>query len=273
MPICRLTHLDLFYEERGQGEPLVFLNGLSGDHLYWMGQLRTFGKSYRCIAVDNRDSGQSTYVAGPYAIKDVAEDIGGFLERLECAPAHVLGLSMGGMIALELAAAWPARVKSLVLVNTLARADDWFRSTLTTFGLIRRQVSDSAAFFDALLPWWVSHRFFEDSGRTGWLRWLLRQNPYPQRLEGCLRQLQAMQQHDVGERLKRIACPTLIVAGEDDRIVPERYSALLQAGLGHATRVVLPGVGHAPPLEDAGRFHALVATFLAEEATRRRNIA
>src|ERR671936_226750 len=60
---------DLFYEEKGQGEPLVLLNGLSGDHLYWTGQLRAFGKGFRCLAVDNRDVGQSSYATAPYSIK------------------------------------------------------------------------------------------------------------------------------------------------------------------------------------------------------------
>ena len=268
MPICRLEHLDLFYEQRGRGEPVVFLNGLAGDHLYWAAQLRALAKTFRCLALDNRDVGQSTYSAAPYTIRELAANVAGLLDRLECPPAHVLGLSMGGMIALELALAQPGRVKSLVLVNTLARADDWFRSTLTTFGLIRRQVPDSAAFFDALLPWWVSHRFFEDSGRTDWLRWLLRQNPHPQRREGCLRQLEAMKHHDVSDRLAVLTCPVLILAGEDDRIIPERYSIGLQASLPHAQRVVLPGIGHAPPLEDAGRFNALLSAFLQQQAAR-----
>lgn len=262
MPLCHLSHTDLFHDERGQGEPLLFLNGLSGDHLYWRSQFRLFGKRYRCLAVDNRDVGQSRYADGPYSIRDLAGDLTEWMEYLELPPAHVVGLSLGGAIAQELALAAPGRVKSLVLMNTLARADDWFRGTLRAFELIRRQVADTAAFFDAILPWWVSHRFFEQSERVSWLRALLRQNPYPQRLDGFLRQLEALGRHDAAERLPQIACPVLVMGGEDDCIAPPRFSREIQALIPQAQLIVSPGAGHAPPLEDPTTFNSRLEEFL-----------
>src|SRR5207247_1005623 len=107
MPVCRLPEVELFYVEKGEGEPLVFLNGLSGDHLYWMGQLRAFGKRYRCLALDNRDAGRSRGPARPYTTADMAADAAALLDRLQLPPAHVVGLSLGGMIAQELALAAP----------------------------------------------------------------------------------------------------------------------------------------------------------------------
>jgi pimeloyl-ACP methyl ester carboxylesterase len=212
--------------------------------------------------VDNRDVGQSSYAAGPYTIGDLAGDVAGLLERLRLPPAHVVGLSMGGMIAQELALAAPERVRSLVLLSTLARADEWFRRTLAAFGLIRRQVADTAAFFDVVLPWWVSHRFCEDSERPAWLSWLLRRNPHPQRLDGFLRQLDALGRHDAHGRLHALRCPVLIVAGEDDSIAPPRYSRDLLREIPHARLAVLPGIGHAPPLEDPGLLNRHLADFL-----------
>jgi 3-oxoadipate enol-lactonase len=263
MPFCHLAHADLFHDEKGQGEPLLFLNGLSGDHLYWRGQFRVFGRTYRCLAVDNRDVGQSSYAAAPYTIGDLAGDLSEWMAQLRLPPAHVVGLSLGGAIAQELAVAAPERVKSLVLMNTLARADDWFRGTLRAFELIRRQVADTAAFFDAILPWWVSHRFFEQSERVSWLRMLLRQNPHPQRLDGFLRQLEALSRHDAGEKLRQITCPVLVMAGEDDCVAPLRFSREIQEFIPQAQLIVLRGVGHAPPVEDAGQFNARLAEFLA----------
>ena len=66
MPLCQLPGADLFFAEKGEGEPLLFLSGLGGDHLYWLGQLRAFGKQYRCLAIDNRDAGQSTHAVAAY---------------------------------------------------------------------------------------------------------------------------------------------------------------------------------------------------------------
>lgn len=265
MPRCQMSNVDLFYAEKGQGEPLVFLNGLSGDHLYWAGQLRHFGKEYHCLAVDNRDVGQSSAGPAPYGTADMAADVAELHRRLGLAPAHVVGLSMGGMVAQELALIAPGRVRSLVLVDTLGRSDEWFRGTLKAFELIRRGVPDTPAFFDAILPWWVSPRFFEQSDRVTWLRWLLRQTPYPQSLDGFQRQLEATRHHDALERLGRIACPTLVLAGEDDMVCPPRYSRQLADCIPGARLALVPGVGHALPFEDPTRFTELVGAFLAEQ--------
>jgi len=170
---------------------------------------------------------------------------------------------MGGMVAQELALAVPERVKSMTLMCTLDRTDDWFRGTLKAFELIRCQVADTPAFFEAILPWWVGHRFFEQSERAAWLRWLLRQNPYPQSLDGFLRQLHAIAQHDARGRLQNVRCPVLILAGRDDCIIPVRYSLSLYEQMPHAKLAVLENVGHAPPIEDPHQLNALLAGFLA----------
>jgi 3-oxoadipate enol-lactonase len=263
VPTAQLSQAKLFYAEKGAGEPVLFLNGLSGDHGYWMGQLRAFGRRYRCLAVDNRDVGQSGDAAGPYTIADLAADVAELLDQLDVPAAHVVGLSMGGMIAQELALARPDRVKSLALVATLGRSDDWFRATLEAFGLIRRQVADTAAFFEAILPWWVSHRFFAAPERIAWLRWLLRQNPHSQKLEGFLRQLRAIGQHDALEQLEQIRCPVLLLVGEDDSVAPPRYARQIHEHIPHARFALLPEVGHAPPIEDPDPFNRRLADFLA----------
>jgi len=272
MPTCQLSRAELFYLEKGQGEALVFLNGLSGDHLYWNGQLRAFARRYRCLALDNRDVGQSAYSGCAYTIADLAADVAELLTRLGISAAQVVGLSMGGMIAQELALAAPHLVKGLVLVDTLARADEWFRGTLTAFEAIRRQVPDTAAFFETILPWWVSHRYFEASDRVTWLRWLLHQNPHPQRLDGFLRQIEAMRAHDALERLQRIGCPVLIVSGEDDGVSPPRYARQLHERIPQSELVLLSGVGHAPPIENPVEFNARLTAFLeSPDAFRKRS--
>jgi pimeloyl-ACP methyl ester carboxylesterase len=153
-------------------------------------------------------------------------------------------------------------VRSLFLAGTLARADDWFRATLATYGHIRRQVADTPAFFEALLPWLVSHRFFESATKVEWLRALLRQSPYPQRVDGFFRQFAAIERHDALGRLPQVACPVLVAVGEDDLIVPPRYSREIAARLPRARLEMLAGVGHAPPIEDPRSFNRLLADFL-----------
>jgi pimeloyl-ACP methyl ester carboxylesterase len=262
MPRVRCNGLELHYADVGHGEPVVFLNGLAGDHLYWNGQLRAIGDRCRCLALDNRDAGQSEYSPAAYTIADLADDVAALLAALGLPPAYVVGLSLGGMIAQELALRHPERVRGLCLSGTLARADDWFRATLATYGHIRRQVADTPAFFEALLPWLVSHRFFESATKVEWLRALLRQSPYPQRIDGFFRQFAAMERYDALERLGQLRCPVLVVVGEDDLIVPPRYSREIAARLPQARLELLSGVGHAPPIEDPRTFNRLLAGFL-----------
>ena len=263
MSVCHLVSgRDLFYVEKGQGEPLLFLNGLSGDHLYWMGQMRAFGRHFRCLAPDNRDVGQSSYAAAPYSSRDMASDVAELLEQLHLPPAHVIGLSLGGMVAQELALLVPPRVKSLILCSTLARADEWFCQTLAAFQLIRREVPDTPSFFEAILPWWVSYRYLEHPGRLTWLRWLLQTAPYPQSLDGFLRRLEATRRHDALDRLPGLTCPVLVIVGEDDVVCPVRYARQMCRALPRAKLVLVPGVGHGVPLENPPAFQAAVRTFL-----------
>jgi pimeloyl-ACP methyl ester carboxylesterase len=262
MPTAHFAQGKLFYAEKGEGTPLVFLSGLSGDHGYWMGQLRAFSRRYRSLAIDNRDVGQSSYTPRPYTIRDLAGDVADLLDRLQVPPAHVVGLSMGGMIAQELALARPDLVRSLALISTLGRTDDWFRGTLVAFGLIRRQVPNTASFFEAILPWWVSYRFLEQPERAAWLRWLLHQNPHDQSLDGFLRQLQAIGKHDATDRLPSLRCPVLLLVGEDDSVAPARYTRQLHQTISHSKLVILPEVGHAPPIENPGVFNSTLMEFL-----------
>ena len=273
MPVCRLPGLELYYVERGQGEPLIFLNGLAGDSMSWMGQLKSFSRHYRCLALDNRDVGQSSYVDTPYSIRDLANDLIGFCEQLRLGPAHVVGVSMGGMIAQEMALAAPERVASLVLVNTLAGADDWFRATLDLFKLIRQQGPDTATFFSRILPWWVSHEFFRDSGRTSWLMWLLSQNPYAQKLEGFNRQLEAVAAHATATRLGQIRCPVMILSGVDDHIMPPHFALELKRLISHAVLQQAPGVGHALPVENPVLFNSSLTQFLNGLAASKKQAA
>jgi len=113
-----------------------------------------------------------------------------------------------------------------------------------------------------MLPWWVSHAFFRDSGRTSWLMWLLSQNPYAQKLEGFLRQLEAVALHDTTTRLSRVQQPVLILTGADDYIIPPRYAVELRRLLSQAVFRQIDEVGHALPLENPVLFNEAIAKHL-----------
>ncbi len=262
MPTAVCNGFDLHYADTGQGAPIVFLNGLGGDHLSWMGQVRACAKNFRCVALDLRDCGRSSYAKTPYTLGDVADDVAALLQFLDLPAAVVVGLSLGGMAAQELALRHPGRISGLMLVSTVARTDDWFRAMQELLRMMRRQAKDAAEFFETLLPLLVSPRFFEVPGQADWLRALMRQNPYPQQAEGTFRQLDAVCAFDAIDRLPALKCPTRVVVGEDDLLTPPRYSRQLVERVAGAMLTLLPGVGHAPPLEDGRGFNRVLLEFL-----------
>ena len=113
MPMIYLKGRQLFYEESGTGEAVVFLGGLGGDHRAFSIPLRHFGMRYRALALDARDVGQSDRAGGPYTTAEMADDAAGWLDALAIPAAHVIGHSLGGLVAQELALRHPGRVGRL----------------------------------------------------------------------------------------------------------------------------------------------------------------
>ena len=123
MPKVRVGDIEMHYVEAGAGAPLVLIMGFSGDYTAWGLQIRAFAERHRVIAFDNRGTGQTDTPDAPYTTRMMADDTAGLLDALGIDRAHLIGISMGGMIAQELALAYPERVSSLHLGCSLARPD------------------------------------------------------------------------------------------------------------------------------------------------------
>jgi 3-oxoadipate enol-lactonase len=235
----------VFHTRRGEGEPLLLIQGLSGNHLHWTEPfLDLLARDFDVIAYDHRGIGRSAPAEAGYSIADLADDAAGVLDALDIAGAHVLGISMGGMVAQELALRHPHVVRTLVLGCTspgsrsAARTDPAIVSRLTELflsGRVGEAMAEGYAFN-------VSEAFARDP--AGFERMKAIAAELPVALPVMLAQLQAIAGHDTLDRLGAIDVPVLVVHGIEDRILPVANAHLIAGAIAQARLEIFDGVGH-----------------------------
>jgi pimeloyl-ACP methyl ester carboxylesterase len=262
MPKLRVGDISMYYVEAGQGDPLVLIMGLGADHLAWGFQFPAFAEKYRTIAFDNRGAGQTDAPDHPYTTHMMADDTVGLMDALGIEHAHVLGASLGGMIAQEIALHHPDRVRSLQLHCTLGRPDGYLRAQIEVGRLQRRALSREAALRAGYL-WLFAPATYDE--RPEFVEMILQNalaNPYPISLTGFERQCDAVETHDALDRVHAIGCPTLITVADHDILVPPRFSRALAERMPGARFRLIEGAGHGYFWERPDLFNAVCLDFL-----------
>jgi 3-oxoadipate enol-lactonase len=261
MPTIQANGQTLYYEVHGEGEPLLLVMGLAADTMAWAMQVPAFSAHYRTIIFDNRDVGQSSMAAGPYEITDMAQDTLALADALELESFHLVGVSMGGAIAQEVALATPDRVRTLTLAMTWPRGGAW-AAKLSELWSARVERMSREERVDELMLLTLSEDFFENADGVAWLRDVMLQNPHPQSADAFARQLDASSRQDTRERLGRLAMPTHVIGAEHDILVPVWKSRELAELIPGAQLSVIDSGPHGANLECAEEFNRLVLDFL-----------
>lgn len=262
MPRVPCGGVQLFCEEFGSGDAVVLIPGLGFWRWQWFKQVPFFSQYFRTVTLDNRCVGDSDQPDVPFTLADMAADTAHVIRSLNLAPAHVVGYSMGGSIALELALAEPELVRSLVLVSsTLGGPEQVSADPDVLARLVPEPALDHQANMRRSLPvvagpgYWEQHP--EEMEQVIAMR-LSKPTPYA----AFAQQLAAARGWPgLGDRAGRVQASVLVVHGDADQLVPVANGRKLAAQLS-GQLAVIPGTGHLPFIEAAPMFNRLVTQFL-----------
>jgi 3-oxoadipate enol-lactonase len=274
MSIARINDVELSYEIRGDGAPLVMIHGAQGDSTMFAGLAASFAdEHFRVLTFDQRGSGLSEKPDMQYGIPMLADDTAALMDHVGFDAAHVVGVSMGGMIAQEFALRYPRKTRSLVLGCTTPGGSNAVRiggsafeaaySTRPMSAEARGRALAEAAFtknyveaHPELIPAMIEAR---------------RRRPIDP--IAFKHRLDAAMHHDTWARLPDISCPTLVITGKQDALISWENSRLLAERIPGATLVVLDPAGHCFWLEQPSESHTAIFNFLTRvrSATVHRN--
>lgn len=240
MPQVRVGSLTMHYEAIGKGEPLILISGLGNDSRSWRAQAPQLASMYRVIAFDNRGSGRTDAPDGPYSIAVMAEDTVSLMEALGIRRAHIMGVSMGGYIAQEVAINYPERVAGLVLATT--SPGPYLIKTSILLPWVKEALGHlpPLTIFQLMLPFMFNDACFESPEVLEMaVAMIARGSPGPPQV--LARQMIACVEYNARHRMGRISAPTLVIAGSDDPFVPLSLSEELAQGIPGARLCLIDG--------------------------------
>ncbi len=256
----RLDDIEVYFEDRGKGEPLLFLHGFPFDHQMWSSQLGALAGKCRVIAPDLRGFGDSSRPEGVYTMTRFADDLRKLLDQLEIKKVTMIGLSMGGYIALAFAERCQGRLKRLVLSNTRSAADAE-SARKNRYHAVERIKEEGVGFLIRDMPEKVLCPLTLKSRPE--LVEVVRHAIERQPSVGIIGALQGMaQRKDRTSLLKEITVPTLVIAGREDSLIPvdEAEQMIRELPRGHLE--VIAAAGHLANLEQPRIYNELLTGFL-----------
>jgi pimeloyl-ACP methyl ester carboxylesterase len=260
---AKIKGANIYYQTHGQGDPLLMIQGWGMDITGWQNIVEPLSKVFRIVLFDNRGTGRSETTSGDYTTRQLADDAAALLDHLQIQKTHVLGWSMGGMIAQELVLAYPQKVDGLILAASSAKVNEksafiaWSNVEAIKRGELETSVNWQLSFcFSRAL--FANHALLSEIKESAL-------NPsYPVTLEGLISQLAAVLSHDRRGQLGSVKSPTLVLAAEEDGIIDIDQVKALAGEIEDAQLKVLPG-GHMYHIEYPDIFAQTVIKFFEKK--------
>ena len=273
MPFAKINNVEINYHTVGDGQPLLFIAGLGVDNMCWIYQVPKFQEFFKVIVFDNRGIGKSTGGIAPYSIRVMADDAVELLKYLNIEKSHMVGTSMGGMIAQEIAINYPNMVDKLVLCSTFAKPQNMVEiimkgvkdiigyNALDIFGINPHRLVFEKL-FSYLLQQIFSEEFLLENNKLieETLRRYLSKLTY---VETFLKQTGAVYTHNTFDRLNLIKAETLIITGMEDKLVVPECSDILAEKISRSKLKKIEHAGHGMHFEMPDVFNRIVIDFLS----------
>jgi len=265
MPFVQLNDIILYYETYGNGPPLMLVAGLASDSQSWQPILPELANNYTVIVPDNRGVGRTEPQDIGLSMELMAGDCLALAQHLGLDKINLLGHSMGGQIAMEMAIRYPQSVDKLVLAATCSKNPERNNLLFNDWAVSLENGMDSRPWFRELFYWIFSRKFFENEIAVETAVEFAINYPWPQEAAGFRNQVEAIKSFDCTNKLSGIRSKTLVVSGEYDILIPPEISKAMAGEIPDAAFSIINDAAHSIHMEQGERFIDCVLRFLLTE--------
>lgn len=260
MPFVQRGQQKLYYQEEGQGQPVILINDLIEDHLFWSVIQSKLSEQFRVITFDQRGTGQSSIPKEVVSIEDLAEDVIAIADELNIEKFHLIGDSIGGIVAQLVSRKFTDRVDRLILSNSMTHLSQVNRWSIEIACDFYKDQIHYDELYKLFMPWYFSSRFLEREDDPKELLNGLKKRKHPLTYKGLQKIVEPFLSYDSTKNLKYIQAPTLVIIAEEDIFCLFRDSrAMVKAIPTH--QVELISGGHNSKLEHPNRWAEVVLNF------------
>lgn len=259
MPYAEVNGVKIYYELHGKGETVIFLNGILANTSSWMYQAPLFSKQFQVLLLDFRGQGKSEKPAMKYSMEQHADDLKALMDNLKIANTHIVGISFGAEVAMVFATKYPEMLKSLVITCAVSHVDPIIKAMAERW-LIAARLRSGKYLFEAVYPDVFSEEFIEK--KRDFISGTAPLYDTAVDIDAFIELLKGFMQLNITPELSKIKTPTLVIAAENDKIKPLKYSKIIQKEITGAEFVIIKNSGHTVIWEKPEEFNTLVLNFI-----------